>query len=488
MQLKLNNVHLFKKNMKILNIRPTGQQYSPAHYIVYQRLLKQWKHDTMKIKKMMLITLLLLTILTIGAVSASDDISDDNLTVPDDESSIEEAPSDDVIADSNDDVIADGSDELLGDEEGNLKLLIQNTAPRWGSDANLAAIANYGNQNVTGKLTLKADGKTFAEKTITLPPRSVDFITASEFKDLPIGKFLLNVSFATNGLRTLSDQEPVEVMPNVDYMSHLASNQDHYLKIQAPASFSGIAYVYVYDEVNDKEGDLVTQSTFSGETYILMPKLQKGQYSYIVKFKSATYNPTRGIIIDLNVIDNNPNITVTATPLELIVGNPITVTASGSLGVFALYVDFKLKEYNESATSFKSILSNLPVGKHIVQIAHYTNDGGNLDFIKTFSVTVKNKPAPKTTIKLTLKKVKVKKSAKKLVISATLKINGKVAKGKKLKFKFNKKSYTAKTNKKGVAKITIRKKFLKKLKVGKKVKYQVTYSKKTVKRSVKVKK
>ena len=99
--------------------------------------------------------------------------------------------------------------------------------------------------------------------------------------------------------------------------------------------------------------------------------------------------------------------------------------------------------------------------------------------------SIKNTVKVKQVLKLA--KVKVKKSAKKLVIKATLK--GKTAiKGKKLTFKFNGKKYTAKTNKKGIAKITIKKSVLKKLKVGKKVKYQVTYLKDTVKQSVKVKK
>jgi hypothetical protein len=89
---------------------------------------------------------------------------------------------------------------------------------------------------------------------------------------------------------------------------------------------------------------------------------------------------------------------------------------------------------------------------------------------------------------MTLKKVKVKKSARKLVLSATLKINGKLAKGKIIKFKFNKKTYKAKTDKKGVAKITVKKSVLKKLKAGKKVKYQATYGKVTKKHTVKVKK
>ena len=95
----------------------------------------------------------------------------------------------------------------------------------------------------------------------------------------------------------------------------------------------------------------------------------------------------------------------------------------------------------------------------------------------------------KVTHVLSLKKVKVKRSAKKLVIKVTLKkVKGKYLKGKKITLKFNGKKFKAKTNKKGVAKFTIKKKFLKKLKVGKKVKYQATYLKDTVKKTVKVKK
>jgi 5-hydroxyisourate hydrolase-like protein (transthyretin family) len=119
----------------------------------------------------------------------------------------------------------------------------------------------------------------------------------------------------------------------------------------------------------------------------------------------------------------------------------------------------------------------------------YSGDSKYSSFTKTGKVTV-NKPAPKPVTKttLTLKKVKVKRSAKKLVIQATLKINGKAVKGKVIKFKFNKKSYKAKTNAKGVAKITIKKSVLKKLKKGKKVTYTATYSKVTKKVTVKVKK
>ena len=90
--------------------------------------------------------------------------------------------------------------------------------------------------------------------------------------------------------------------------------------------------------------------------------------------------------------------------------------------------------------------------------------------------------------KITLKKVTVKKSAKKLKLQATLKKGSSPLKGKKVTFKFNGKTYKAKTNKKGIAKVTIKKSVLKKLKVGKKIKYQVKYGSFIAKKTVKVKK
>ena len=89
---------------------------------------------------------------------------------------------------------------------------------------------------------------------------------------------------------------------------------------------------------------------------------------------------------------------------------------------------------------------------------------------------------------LTLKAATVKRSAKSLAIYATLKEGKKAIKAKKIVFKFNGKTYSAKTNSKGIAKITISKAVLKKLKVGKKIAYQATYIKATVKRTAKVRK
>ncbi len=100
---------------------------------------------------------------------------------------------------------------------------------------------------------------------------------------------------------------------------------------------------------------------------------------------------------------------------------------------------------------------------------------------KTYKNTIKVKQVLKTS------KVTVKKTAKKFTLKAKLKINGKLKKGKTIKFRLNGKTYKAKTNKKGIAKVTIKKKVIKKLKKGKKYAFKVTYLKDTIKSTVKVK-
>ena len=108
----------------------------------------------------------------------------------------------------------------------------------------------------------------------------------------------------------------------------------------------------------------------------------------------------------------------------------------------------------------------------------------------TVKTTYKGKTYKNTvTVKhvLTASKVTVKKTAKKFVLKAKLKINGKLVKGKVIKFKFNGKTYKVKTNYKGIAQKTLNKNVIKKLKKGKTYTVKVTYIKDTVKTTVKVK-
>ena len=113
---------------------------------------------------------------------------------------------------------------------------------------------------------------------------------------------------------------------------------------------------------------------------------------------------------------------------------------------------------------------------------------------KTYKVTAqygKLAVTKKVTIKrvLSLKAVTVKKSAKKLILVATLKKGKTPIKFERVIFKFNGKHVkTVITNSKGIAKAYIPATTLKALKVGKKITYSATYVKDTIKRSAKVKK
>ena len=139
-------------------------------------------------------------------------------------------------------------------------------------------------------------------------------------------------------------------------------------------------------------------------------------------------------------------------------------------------------------------IANIEVNAKIIEGVAKTN----IPKLKpgTYKITIKYKARYKTltvskklTVKhlVNLKSIKVKKSSKQITLQATLK-NKKAIKGKTVTFKFNGKTYKAKTDKKGIAKVTIKSSILKKLKLGKKITYQATYLKDTVKKTVKVQK
>ena len=151
-------------------------------------------------------------------------------------------------------------------------------------------------------------------------------------------------------------------------------------------------------------------------------------------------------------------------------GKPIT----GKIVTFNINGEIKtVKMDNNGYASLKINLS--PKSKPYTITANYLD------------VTIKNKITVKSII--VAKNLKVKKTAKKLKIKVTLKkVDNKYLKGKQISLKFNGKTYKAKTNKKGVATFTIKNNVIKKLKVGKKYTYKVTYLKETSSKKITVKK
>lgn len=113
-----------------------------------------------------------------------------------------------------------------------------------------------------------------------------------------------------------------------------------------------------------------------------------------------------------------------------------------------------------------------------------------LPAMKTYTVTAqfgKVKVSNKIKVHVVVAKNLNTKKNKNLKVQISLKkVNKKYLSGKKVTLKFNGKTYTAKTNSKGVATFTINKSLFSKLKVGKTYKYTVKYSSDSVTKTIKI--
>ena len=338
--------------------------------------------------------------------------------------------------------------------------------------------------NITDGVNLTVNGKPYEVKlsdgraTVTISDLSAD---AYEVKAIFAGNDNFTSDAKTKTFNVLKYDAGLEVtVKDITY----GENATLLIKINENAT-GEVTYSF--------KNEILPVSLSKGMANIILNGLTAGTYSIAVtfdgdsKFSSDEMNVTFRVKAKDALVEA-PEIGIVKTGDEIIIKFPSDAKGSVILSTNKANYTFEVKD-----------------GKAIVKIPDLANGNFQYSLIYTgdgnySSKTIVNatfridnptvKPAEKqeNKVSLVLKKVKVKKSAKKLVIQATLKINGKPVKGKMVKFKFNGKTYKAKTNKKGVAKITIKKNFLKKLKVGKKVKIQVTYLKTTKKLSVMVKK
>ena len=327
-----------------------------------------------------------------------------------------------------------------------------------------------------------ADDKSFSFVLGSLPVGEnmivLHYMVADDELDLRNGEYIVDASDAI-GVSVLERIDP-NLTISVD---DILEGESAVVKITTVETFSGnvtvtIGTVNFNVTVENGKGTLSIPG-LPADTYLATAVLNaQGPYA-------------ADVATDMFEVALDPNLAISVANIEE--GNPAVVKITTN-ATFSGNVVVKIgnKEYNVTVVNGTGTLNvpNLAAGPYTATaIFAATGIFGYSEKTTSFTVTKKPvTPAKKTKIKLTLKKVKVKKSAKKLVLRATLKINGKAVKGKKITFKFKGKKYKAKTNKKGVAKVTIKKKVLKKLKVGKKVKYQATYGKVTKKYTVKVKK
>jgi hypothetical protein len=221
----------------------------------------------------------------------------------------------------------------------------------------------------------------------------------------------------------------------------------------------------------------VARTDSNGFAYLTTSKLPVGKYSVTVTNPVNGESVTRTLTIVERLVENR-DIT-----MEFVDGTYYTVRAIGDDGkpVGAgehVFITVNGVTYNRitDANGYAYLKINLNPKTYTIT-AEYKN------------YEVSNTLKVKQTLKLVKKNVKIKKTAKKIILKAKLKwANGKPIKGKKIIFKFRGKSYKAKTNKKGIAKVTVKKKVIKKLKKGKKYTFSAKYIKNYVKGKVIVKK
>ena len=342
--------------------------------------------------------------------------------------------------------------------------------------------------DATGRVTLKINGKSYDFKYEDfIGPVSVDT------KGWDVGEYVATVTYFGNSKYVENSINFTVLLQPYKYYTYYASvGENDYIELDVKPGLNDYAEITTYRLEGDTFIKLsnTTIKFNDGIARFYPDNFGVGFYRFNVTYHVG--NTTGNTYLDRRVVKNTEGFSASVSPSKINAGSTVTVKVKGAKlpNYIEVEVDGVLKKQALMSKGKVSIpLSGLKVGIHKIKIwlemCDDTTDDYNYEsgyfFSYTAYVTVKKFN------KLTLSKVKVKKSAKKLTIKATLKIDGVAYKGKVIKFKFNKKTYKAKTNKNGVAKITVKKAILKKLKVGKKVKYQATFGKKTVKRTVKVK-
>lgn len=445
----------------------------------------------MKIKYLLIISLIL-AIISIAAVSASENLTDDSLQTVEEDNLLDECQSEE-ISNENSEILQDTeSKDTLGDYySGKVHIGVLSSVDLSKKYYVLGYVTD--DDGISGKISVSIDGKNVFSKKFTKGDINYYSIDRDDMDLLDYGYGYHDVKITYNDGKAKSDSRKVNFVykPTIRVPYVMAVGETNYVILKGASSMSGTATLYCrdvvgYGEFNQsiykKGAALKTVKIKKGQAVIPLKILKDGDQSFVLEYKIGTCEGS--YIFDVEVGTNTEGFASSISAKTIYAGKPVTLKLTGpkSSKYVNIYVDGKyLKEIRFSSGSLKEVISGLSEGTHYISLNldHY---GTKLFYSNTFKVTVISK------VHLTLKKVDVKKSAKKLVLTSTLKIYKKPAKGKTVTFKFNGKTYKAKTNKKGIAKVTIKKAILKKLKVGKKIKIQAKYSTKTATNLVKVKK
>jgi len=524
----------------------------------------------MKYKKLMFVAIFLIAIMAVGAVSATEDIMEDDVkkddvvgdvapeeptASSDKEDSLSDQVDDGVYIDIENEVRINEKDPQVGDVwdskglngtitvyvDGNLSFskkishdlqeqdcsiyLSNLTLPKGFSQGNHIVNITYLKNDVkylsiqktvdfTYYFDLYAQGVTYGENMrvfISVPEDATNTVTfifnGKTYNAKPDEngqvRFLIPLTFLGNytlyatyngdskyPAKTINQTKTIK--PNIYHMfdESISVGENQFISINIPADATGEVFIYSVDQDSGNKTLVATVPVSGSADIYSLKSLAKGNYEFYINYTIAGVEGEE-YGVDINVKENTPGFSASVSSNSITAGDNIDVTFNSPIDT----ADFVWITVDNNAMKFikisnrmvSEVISGLDVGTHKINVRY--SDNVNF-YSNTFTVEVKNKPAPPVspTVTLSLSTAKVKKSAKKLVLKTKLLIDNKAVSGKIIKFKFNGKTYKAKTDKKGIAKATIKHSVLKKLKVGKKVKYSASYGSKSVQKTAKVKK
>lgn len=253
-------------------------------------------------------------------------------------------------------------------------------------------------------------------------------------------------------------------------LDHFAAGNKNVLTFEGPADFKGTVTLTI-------DGQKFTQKGNGRYFNFDISKIKAGNYTAKVEYWGSGKFAKQSYTMEIMILPKVVDIKASSVSVFYDSGSYYTIKILNTDGAPAQNIPFTYF-YNGIGHEKKTDSNGIYKFKISQKPGTYT-----IEITCKYSTISK-----KITVKhvVSLAGVKVKKSAKKLTLTATLKRGKTPLKNQAVTFKFNGKTYNTKSNSKGIAKVTIKSAVLKKLKAGKKITYQATYKKDTVKKTVKV--